>query len=696
MEDPSNDGDLATEVNELDYRSGIGDTTSFVWAMPLRLVNSPRNCKFKLATGRKKRDSAMNHFWLVTSLILASLSATLTRAVEPIPLRAGPVTMSFDAENVFLRYIRMGRHEILRGINAPVRNKNWATIAPKVSNLQVDDRGDSFDVTFDVLCQNSGIDFRWKGSISGNKFGQIEFAFDGEAHSTFKKNRIGFCVLHGPSAAGQPWSIETPDGKTSRGAFPKFISPHQPAKNLRAITHDVAPGIQARIDLLGDVFEMEDQRNWTDASFKTYCTPLEIPYPVEIPKGTKISQRVKITVAGQLPESDTTSGDVVLTLTKQTALLPRLGLQVSGEVPNLTDVQVERLKKLKLDHLRVNLSLTDPKSIENHKFIDDLRRAAVQANALRVSLHVELNLGETPAIKPLQHAIATLKPPVSRWLVTGGDPAHFKLVSEKLPRIAQNGGFGVTRTTNFVDLNRARPEDQAVQAIGFAINPQVHAFDNASMIETLPIHRDAVNSARGFAKSANLVIGPITLAPQLLDGVDQPGGPPQGRFPTHVDVRQSGQFAAAWTLGSLKFLTDAGAHSATFYETVGWKGVMDIDDVSARPDGYPSRPGELFPIYHIFKEVAGFAGGQAQRVDSSDSLAAVGIALRKPGKMRILLANLSDEEKTITLRGLSGRPVAVTIVGRDEAAAGSQTEATPELQVTLPPYGIGSIDRVVD
>ncbi len=37
----------------------------------------------------------------------------MAQAGEPIPLRAGPVTAEFDADNVFLRYIRVGQHEVL-------------------------------------------------------------------------------------------------------------------------------------------------------------------------------------------------------------------------------------------------------------------------------------------------------------------------------------------------------------------------------------------------------------------------------------------------------------------------------------------------------------------------------------------------------------------------------------------------------
>lgn len=622
---------------------------------------------------------------LIPAILLLTLFSDV-HATEPIPLRAGPVTMVFDADNVFLRYIRVGRHEILRGINAPIRNENWATIAPNVSNLRIDDQGDSFNVTFDVDCRQDDIDFRWKGSISGSDQGEIELTFDGKAHSTFKRNRIGFCVLHGPSAAGQPWVLETVDGQRTEGHFPRFISPHQPAKNLRAITHDVAPGLRARVEFAGDIFEMEDQRNWTDASFKTYCTPLELPYPVEVPQGTTISQKIRIHLDGDTSAGDSFPEDrTVLTIGETESPLPLLGLQVSGEIAALTEEHLQRLRELNLNHLRVDLALSD------EAFIDDLRRATRQARALGVSLHVSLGLGDSPALVTLVQQVKELQPPVEFWLVRGGDPDHFATARKHLAPIQGDAKIGVTRVTNFVDLNRARPDADSVQAIGFAINPQIHAFDNASMVETLPIHADTVRSARQFAEDRPLVIGPITLAPQLLDGVDQPGGPPQGGpLPTYVDTRQVTPFAAAWMLGSLKYLADAGAHSATYFETVGWNGVLDVDDVSSRPQAFPSRPGALFPVYHVLREVGEFAGGQVRELDTSDELSAVGIALRKQGQLRLLVANLTDAPQTVMLRGLGGKPVSVQILG------GEPSRTMPELSIPLPPYGIARLDQVVD
>ena len=625
------------------------------------------------------------HFFLL--LIISGMVSPVLLAADLLSLRAGPVTMSFDVENAFLRHLRTGSHEVLRGINAPVRNQNWATVAPEVSNLVIDDHCDSFRLTFDVRCAEDGLDFRWKGTLTGSAAGVVEFSFDGEAHTTFKRNRIGFCVLHGPSAAGRSWVIESVDGVSAAGSFPRLISPHQPAKNLRAITHELTAGLRARVDFTGDVFEMEDQRNWTDGSFKTYCTPLEIPYPVEIVKGTVISQKIRVSLAGDIPPVSLPGAvdAVVLSLGETTSPLPRLGLQVSSEVKNLTDAEIALLKALHLDHLRVDLALSTA------GFADDLRRATSQAQELGVSLHVGLHLGAAPAFDPLLDLLQTLQPPVSHWLVAGGDSAGFKAVQTRLSPVVGKASMGVTQTTNFVDLNSQRPEDESIQAVGFAINPQIHAFDVLSMVETLEIQANAVETARQFVGARPLIIGPVTLRPQLVDGVDPPGGPPAGRFPTQVDERQGTPFTAAWTLGSVKYLAAAGAHSVTYFETVGWNGLIDADAGTAamRPPGFPSQPGAKFPVYDLLAAMGEFAGGTVRLVDSSDPLRAVALALEKSGRRCVFVANLTGQPLVPSLRGLRA-PVPFRLL------SGEAYQAVPQLPVELPPYGIARLDLPVD
>src|SRR6202040_2826659 len=127
------------------------------------------------------------------------------------------------------------------------------------------------------------IEYFWNGLITGTSAGAVRFEFDGVARSSFMRNRIGFGVLP-PIAecAGQPCVIDGADGSKQPGRFPDLISPNQPFLNMRAISHQVAPGVSAEVRFEGDIFEMEDQRNWTDASFKTYCTPLGLPFPAKV------------------------------------------------------------------------------------------------------------------------------------------------------------------------------------------------------------------------------------------------------------------------------------------------------------------------------------------------------------------------------------------------------------------------------
>src|SRR6266436_4368568 len=204
--------------------------------------------------------------------------------LKPLELRAGPLTMIFEPGSAFLRHIRLGDHEVLRAIYGAVRDQNWGTIPPVISNLKSDVNTDSFSLSFEVACQQREIDFFWRGLIRGEPTGQVSYTFEGQVRSPFQRNRIGLCVLH-PIAecSGRPCLVQHADGTEEQGFFPKSISPHQPFFDLKAISYEVVTtGITARIEFAGEVFEMEDQRNWSDASFKTYSTPQSLPKPVTV------------------------------------------------------------------------------------------------------------------------------------------------------------------------------------------------------------------------------------------------------------------------------------------------------------------------------------------------------------------------------------------------------------------------------
>ena len=610
--------------------------------------------------------------WAV--ILLSLIVAVPSARAEHIPLRAGPLTMFFDVDGAFLRFIRVGRHEVLRGINAPIRNQFWGTVKPEVSNLQIDRHGDdAFTMTFDVSCREREIDFIWKGKLVGDATGQVDFTFDGEARSTFMRNRIGFCILHAPAAAGKPWILEDTEGTRTQGRFPNLISPHQPANNLRAISHEVAEGVWAEVRCEGDTFEMEDQRNWTDASFKTYCTPLEIPFPVRVKKGTKISQKVQVRLKGHISKilspDDKSEEGVTLTLAdgpESERPLVRIGLQLSSQADALGDRERELLKGLNLHHLRLSVAPSDG------PLVPAFKRATAQAQALGIPLHIGLQLAPTPeeGLKQVTDAVKSTRPPVTVWSILAADRKTFRTARNALRSYNPDALIGVGEDTHFTELNRNRPADPAVQVVSFGLNPQAHAYDDLTMVENLEIQTDAIKTARQFIGDRPLWVSPITLRDQMVQQAPLPG-----ELPSNVDARQPSLFVAGWTLGSVKYLSEAGAQGATYFETVGWKGIMAAESESPHSPAFPAMPGDVFPVYHLLRAIGEFAGGQVREVRTTDSLAVVGLALTQGKRKRLMVANLTDQDQSVLIRGLEdGQSALYRLDSTNVAAARSDPD----------------------
>jgi hypothetical protein len=570
---------------------------------------------------------------------------------EPITLRAGPLSMSFVSGEI--HYIRLGDREILRRVYVAVRDHYWRTIPPSLLEIKKTIGEESFEVRFEIENKKHEVDFGWRGSIVGQRNGTISFAMEGAARSTFWRNRIGFCVLHSSTEwAGSPCSVETVDGARLDGEFPSLISPHQVFLGIRAISHEVLPGVQAEVRLLGDAYEMEDQRNWSDASYKTYSTPLSLPYPVEIKAGTLVSQTVTIGLKGNVPAAPPSPfiTPAIFTLNpKRTVSMPRLGLSVSSQGRPLSTRAVVRLRALNLSHLRLDLDLS------SESWESRLRQAADEAARLGVALEVALFslTGAQKEMQALRAALDRLRPPIATWLVfhPSGKPVPEEWVKVARACLADYNPaakFGSGANSCFAELNRCRPPTAALDLLCYPLNPQVHTFDNASLAENLEAQGPMARSAREFSGGVPLAISPITLKPRFNPNVTGlESVPSAGELPLQVDPRQMSLFGAGWTVGSLKHIGEAGVYSATYYETVGWRGVMESDEGPPLPEKFPSLPGSVFPLYQAFADWGEFAGGEIVPLTSSAPVEVEGLALRKDGRLRIMLANLTSRPQEV-------------------------------------------------
>ena len=532
----------------------------------------------------------------------------------------------------------------------------------------MDIKDDSFIITYTVNNIQSDIDFYWQGKIIGKANGTITFNMDGEARSTFWRNRIGFCILHPMECSSTECKIEHVDGKFEQTTFPKFIAPQliindkpspvEPFSNMRALVYQVKPNLLAEVRFEGDNFEMEDQRNWTDASFKTYGTPLKEPSPVEVKVGTKISQNFSLTLKNpdhQLKSFKTNNELTFLINEKIIRKLPKIGLDEANHDYPLNEKELERLKVLNLSHQRINLNLFDP------NYEAKFEQSSKDAHKLGINLEVALflsNDAESELIAFLE-LLEKIKPPILTWLIFHKEEITTSkkwilLARKYLQKYDRNIKIGSGTNVLFTDLNRSTPSFEDMDLVCYSINPQVHAFDNLSLIETLSAQPETVKSARQFSNDKFIAVSPITLKMRFNPFTISPETElKSNQLPSQVDVRQMSLFGAGWTVGSLKYLCESEAHSLTYYETTGWRGVMETQYGSPVPEKFYSFKEAVFPLYHVFADVGEFADGKIIETSSSNPLKINGLAINKQGRIRIILANLVSEIQQLTVKNLS-------------------------------------------
>jgi hypothetical protein len=566
---------------------------------------------------------------------------------------------------------------------------------------------ESFRISFTAEHHEGDIDFVWRGAISGAEDGTVEYAMEGEVRSTFRRNRIGLCTLHPMSCAAKPCTVVHTDGTVTKGVFPDFISPHQPFKAIRTIAQEIQPGLQAEVTLTGDVFEMEDQRNWTDASFKTYSTPLELPIPIRVERGTRITQSVTLRLIGTVPRIAAGSESLTFQIGDSVvSRLPRLGLSMASHGQELTRTEIERLRALNLAHLRLDVwpSQSDTRI--------RLAQAAREARALDLELEVALHLTYEPEgeLYNLRKLVDEVRPPICTWLVfhvnqhVTSDP-WLRLARRRLSDYDSDAKLGGGTDAFFAELNRDRPPIEALDLVSYSISPQVHATDNASLVESLAAQAVTLRSARQFCGDKLLAVSPVTLRMRFNPAV----GTSQSEraasdLPKQVDTRQMSLFGAGWTAGSIKYLATGAAYSVTYYETTGWLGVMDTENGSPLPDEFPSIPGGVFPMYHVFADIGPYAGGTVLASVSSDPLSVEGLAFRKDDSMRAILTNFTAHRQRLTLEKVHS-PLRVKSLDetnaewamRDpvgfRAAPGEEIEPhRGELELEMLPFAVVRID----
>lgn len=519
---------------------------------------------------------------------------------KDILLRFGQLTALF--EDGSLNAIKLGKNHILKSIYFAVRDANWGTVPHRIENKNLVRTKAGFNFRFECICRQKGIDFRWNCHISGEK-NTLTFDISGRAFRAFDANRIGFCILHPIGEnVGRPVRLLHPGGVFGEGSFPVEISPHQPFKNLVGMTYetDIA---EVRLDFEGDIFETEDQRNWLDDSYKTYCTPLERPFPVTLEVGNQIRQRVTLKVIPKTDKDRTVKRHrPKLRILEKTSPLPRIGLEAN--TLKLNPWAVEKLSALSLSFLRVELRL------DKADWLKDF--ASKTAQAKKLQLPIELALFARDDLAFLKTALSKIDwkgiQIMNLLLLEVDAQVTGKAFAERIMPVLREefGNIPIGGGTDyyFTQVNRDRPPMDLLDFCSFSANPQVHAFDDKSILETTVTFGWMIKSVRTFLEGKPIHISPITLRPRSNPDAIRPI-PPDEQERMRLDSRHNQLFNAFWTFGAIKHLTESGAAQVTFFQTLGNEGVLDQDRKIT------------FPVYEVFAYLGSNPGTQWVHTQSS-------------------------------------------------------------------------------
>jgi hypothetical protein len=647
------------------------------------------------------------------------LTGTEEPVVPPTLLTAGPLTAEFSAGN--LRYIRVGGDEALRAVAYLVRDRNWGTYNADITDLNVKQEKASFSIAYKARTAEPGQSFRYTARIDGRADGSLIFDVEGVADDDFVTCRTGFVVLHAlAGVVGEPVTVEHVDGRVVESTFPALVNPACPFMDIRALTHTLSSGVRVACRMEGEAFEMEDHRNWMDASYKTYVRPLAKPWPYTLKKGEAFRQTVTLTLTGK-PKVAGSGSAAAVTVTIGDATghrMPRIGLAAD---PDHIPAALEKASLLKtagpshlvcrfdarrghgpatMDAFRaLGAALGAPLVLEavlpcvdaSGKPTGDIATLARDMAHVGVSARAAGAIFERVAVSPATDLKCTLPgsifPPAPTW----GE--LFAAARTAFPGVPVGGGM----FSFFTELNRKRPPADLIDFVCHTGIPLVHAGDDTSMTETLEALPSQVATTRSFAGGKPYWIFPTAVAMRENPYGAVPAENPDNirQAMNRVDPRERALIGAAWYAGLVAHAARAGLDAVTLAAVAGPSGIVATRQPHAQP-WFDESGAVVVPSFHVLSAAMGLAGGQVLAATSSAPRDVQSLAVTRGGQVHLILSNLRGTTQMVRIDGV--KPTTIRLLDADAfprvcldpwsfvPSGGAKTA------VTLPPYAVAMVE----
>jgi len=579
-----------------------------------------------------------------------------TREAETPPQHLKAGLLSVDLSDGNLRTVKYDGVEVLRAVSYLVRDRDWGTYNPEIHDLNVEENSTGFLVTYRARYEGPGatrltVDVR----IQAERGGMLTFDAVTNTTTGFETNRCGFCILHPiVGLAGSPVTLEHVDGTVNNTCLPDLIEPWQPFKDMRAISHEVIPGVSAECRMEGDTFEMEDQRNWSDASYKTYVRPLALPWPYQIEVSKPQHQRIVLNIADTRVTSPRATPDaelVSITIGDASGIMPNIGIIITPEEAKASLAAIELLQEIGPQDLLFHY---DP--LAGHKgsaFADFTAIAAKHSGriSLEIALPCEASLidettaiasdmkaaGFTPDAIIVSPAIDRQStPPGSEWPPCPPLEDVYAAARAAFPNVRLGGGM----LSYFTELNRKRVPGDLVDFISHCTNPIVHAADDLSVMQTLEALPFITRSVRAIYGDKPYRIGPSTIPMRQNPYGSRTMENPSGKriAMANRDPRHNGKFAESFAMAYAISVVDAGLDSLTISALTGPFGLI-------AGENEPTAAGGNRPLVNTIRTLTGLAGKKWQQLVSSRADHVLAFATER----EFWLVNITSQPQTVSI-----------------------------------------------
>jgi hypothetical protein len=571
---------------------------------------------------------------------------------------------TLDLAREAIRNIRYEGVQIIDLLYTAIRPSDWSTLKSDEYAADLKIRGNDYEITITESFTSALVATTKIILSAGNTF-SVEYELKGLAEYSVNRWGICFCLdtadWMGASviSSGNSYSLlrdispqRVVDGVV-QGLFPEshemqFIAADQ--RYLKVVSN-------------GKVLEAEDQRNWTDNTYKIYSGSLKEPRPFTTSPGSSWKQNVNFEVG--VPKQN--NSDPTKILVREIEALPSIGLQFNSD-PLLTPDDLEKaLVLLEIDHLRVNAESLTPQKI-----------ATTASNGLILETAL-LSSNQNEILKAEVVQLSERVPAGSRLLIQR--EGREVVEADDLPKNESLNTFIPGTDAYLVDLHREKFE--FTNSVSYSITPTVHSADTETIFKTLSTQKESIEFAQKYL-APQVFVSPITFSargnPETGHSRDQRINFADRDSAMHIRTIEG----AAWTLGSIYAVASAGAFSGSWHELFGEHGIVYLQSGAIK----------FSPVFHA---ISALGAHHAHQITIATSLDNSWVAFENRETKTILVASLRPWSLEITAKVLAGYKSMQSLRGEDCDKASqimdwwSFAEATPisaDFPLTLTPFEI--------